>query len=752
MSIRFRSMIPVALAAVAVLGCALAAQAQSAAPALAPAALHDHVHVSGSGLPHGLPRICADAGIRSKRSGAWSSPSTWSGGKVPAAGDAVLVGAGNVVVYAQVSDAALSCVDVEGTLRFDPHRNTRLEVGTLTVLQSGTLEIGTQAAPIRADVTAELVIADQPLDLARDPEQLGTGLLGLGRITMFGAAKSPTFTRLASEPLEGDRSLVLGDDVQGWKVGDKLVLPDTRQLLAEESRGNYVPQWESPRIAAIAGRRIELAAPLAFDHKGAALAQTPAADAKSTQQPAALLPHVGNVSRNVIVRSANPQGTRGHVIFVGRPDIDVRYTLFAALGRTQLGVLDNVEYDGDGRAVHVGSNQIGRYSLHFHHVAGPLVPQKNGYQFTVIGNAIDDASKWGITVHASHYGLVRDNVVYDSKGAGIVTEDGSESFNLFAHNFAIRSQGSGEFAPRSGYSGGGSDPGGEGAGFWFRGPNNYIRDNVAANVEVFGYGLAAGELGEIHIPKQQGADVSEPDGYVVRDTTAMPVLEFTGNEAYGAIQNGVAVGWNATLADSRIWHTSISAVTAVPTDWLTVDGITARGDPRSLAHEFESPAGIWLGDYAAKTIVVRNADVQGMRVGVESPFFMNVRPEPGRGKGEVLIENSFLRDYVGVAVGTSYVEQGKGAGPLKHATVADTRFEPLPAPRIARAAPAAISMNYGTSSGDDKPRVPIAVRGYDAKPNDDFRIFYSNEVTPAKAPCANARPQIEGFACAGPVN
>ena len=63
-------------------------------------------------------------------------------------------------------------------------------------------------------------------------------------------------------------------------------------------------------------------------------------------------------------------------------------------------------------------------------------------------------------------------MVYRTHGAGIVTEDGTESFNVFDHNFAMRSGGSGDFAPRSGYSGAGADPGGEGAGFWFRGPNN----------------------------------------------------------------------------------------------------------------------------------------------------------------------------------------------------------------------------------------------------------------------------------------
>jgi parallel beta-helix repeat protein len=161
------------------------------------------------------------------------------------------------------------------------------------------------------------------------------------------------------------------------------------------------------------------------------------------------------------------------------------------MGRTKLGVLDNTEFDNDGKLTKLGSNQIGRYAIHFHHDFGPQQTPANGYQFTLVGNAVDSAPKWGVTVHNSHYGLIENNVVYNTHGAGIVTEDGTESFNVFDHNFAMRSGGSGDFAPRSGYSGAGADPGGDGAGLWFRGPNNYIRNNVAANADTFGFGLAA---------------------------------------------------------------------------------------------------------------------------------------------------------------------------------------------------------------------------------------------------------------------
>ncbi|MBI4886638.1 MAG: right-handed parallel beta-helix repeat-containing protein [Acidobacteria bacterium] len=700
----------------------------------------DHAHLSAaSGIPHGIARVCAAPTVTSVANGAWSSPATWSAGRIPAADDAVRIAAGTDVTYDAVSGAALRCVDVEGRLAFRTDRSTRMTVATLTVLESGRLEIGTVEAPVAAGMTAEVVIADRRIDTAVDPEQMTGGLIGLGTVRMHGAAIAPTFVRLAAEPLAGQRALQLEEAASGWHAGDRLVLPDTRQLRQNERGTAYAPQWEELTVAAIDGRSVALTAPLAFDHRGA----------RGEDGRVEFLPHVGNVSRNVVVRSENPQGTRGHVIFITRPDVDIRYALFKDLGRTRMGVLDNTEFAADGSVRHVGTNQIGRYSLHFHHAFGPRSPQANGHQFTLIGNAIDDASKWGITIHNSHYGLVQDNVVYNSRGAGIVAEDGTESFNAFEHNFAVRSEGSGEFAPRSGYGGATGDPGGEGAGFWLRGPNNILRNNVAANVDVFGYGIAAGALDTVRIPKFTGADPSRDGEFVTIDAVDTPVLEFTGNEAYGAIQTGVAIGWNGVLKDSRVWHASRNAVTAFPADRLVIDGFVARGDVSVLARAFETPTGVWFTNYAAKTVTVRHADIQGLRVGVASPFFPRIDTEPGRGDGVATIEDSYLRNYVGVAVATAYTPVTTLA-PVKKAVVRNTRFAPLAADLPGQYPAAAISMNYGMSPGDAARRDPVVVYDFNATPGDTFRVFYSHEVPASAAPpCHTPRPQIGGFVCAG---
>src|SRR5262245_61571798 len=509
-------------ARVAIRRCALQAAvfAVAAVHVMAGQDLHPHTP-RVSGMPQGIPMFCAGPTITSKTGGAWSSPGTWSSGRVPGANDRVAIGDGHSVVYGAQSDVVVDCVEVKGTLSFRTDVNTRLKVTTIMVLEGGTLEVGTAERPVARDVAAEIVIADRPFDAERDPAQIGHGIVALGRVTMHGSIKTPTFVRTAKEPLAGNTTLVLAQAVTAWSVGDQLVLPDTRQLRDKDTGWDSRPQDERVRVKAIEGSTVSLESPLAYDHKGA----------RNGEGSLELLPHVGNLSRNVVVRSENPAGTRGHTIFVARAEVDIRYVEFREHGRTRLGILTHTEFDTQGRVARMGTNQIGRYAVHFHHDFGPTRTPSSGYQFTLVGNAVDGSTKWGITIHRSHYGLIQDNVVYNSRGAGIVTEDGSESFNVFDHNFSLKTAGSRDAAGGNGYSSTLPNPGGDGSAFWFRGPNNYIRNNVAAMAEESGFGLPVTALDTVRIPRFKGADTSVAGESVALDTTHAPVLEFANNEA-----------------------------------------------------------------------------------------------------------------------------------------------------------------------------------------------------------------------------
>ena len=489
--------------------------------------LHPHTPVV-SGAPDGIPLFCAQPSVATVNNGPWSDPATWSTLRVPRGNDRVRIDARHTVSYDVSSDEALACVEVQGRLAFSTTRHTRMTVITLMVLEDGALEIGTPGNPLPEHVTAEVVIADRPFDVAMDPHQFGHGVVALGRVTLQGAPKSPTFLRLAREARAGERTLTVEHAVEGWRQGDRLVLPDTRRLLQPGERGvNEDAQDETVEIASVSGSEITLAAPLAFNHL----------DGRDARGRIGFLPHVGNLSRNIVVRSENPAGVRGHTIFVSRSDVDIRYAAFRDLGRTRHGPLDNTHLGPPGQLTHIGTNQIGRYAVHFHHTFGPRVRPANGYQFTLVGNAVENSPKWGVTVHQSHYGLVQHNVVYRTRGAAVVAEDGTESFNVFDHNFSVRIEGSSEPGERSQYGGPAADDGDEGSGFWFRGPNNYIRNNVVANGDAYGYALAPYSSGLVRFPRFQGADTSLPTEGVLVDTQGAAVLEFSSNEAYGTPQS-----------------------------------------------------------------------------------------------------------------------------------------------------------------------------------------------------------------------
>src|SRR5262249_25555363 len=204
-------------------------------------------------------------------------------------------------------------IESGGMLRFAPDLDTRLDVVNLEVLAGGTLEVGTEAAPVTA--SAMIVFKDVPLDTAHDPEQFGNGLVALGTVRIHGRAVSDTFVRLAAEPRAGQYTLSLSVPVSGWQVGAHIALPHTHQPPGVEQHGNfadYDPQWETFTIAAIStdGQSITLDHALAFDHLGA---HDPDGDLR-------FLPHVALLSHNVAIRSASSLGTRGHTLFTGRAD------------------------------------------------------------------------------------------------------------------------------------------------------------------------------------------------------------------------------------------------------------------------------------------------------------------------------------------------------------------------------------------------------------------------------------------------
>ena len=730
-----------------------------------------HLLHGASGLDRGIPDLCVNPTVVSARSGAWSDPGTWKPARTPQPGERVHVAAGTRVTYDVMGTAPLRCVGVDGTLGFKPDADTELIVSDLLVRQSGSLEIGTEDAPIAAGHRATVVIADRPIDVERDPEQFGTGLIVLGRVRMHGSPKTRAFLRTTGELRAGQTTLPVETGSAGWEQGDRLIIPDSRYLGSSQRAAGF-DGIEVVTLAQAGSERLSVSTPLRHAHPGA----------RDADGKLEFFPHIGNLTRNVVIRSQNPAGTRGHTLFVSRADVDIRYASFQHLGRTTARPLHLTRFDGS-RAVEFGRNQIGRYAVHFHHLFGPRTTPANGYQYTFVGNAIEDATKWGITIHNTHYGLVRDNVLFGTRGAAIMTEDGSESFNVIERNFVVKVEGDGN----RGDGGAESVPpdlGREGSGIWLRGPNNHVRDNVVANATMYGYMLYFGEL-RTRMPAKKGADpTSDSKPLVFVDAG---VLEFAGNEAYsdgyGLSAWYVSSRRPAVLRGTRVWHVWSTGYEGYPTTNLVLDGWVIRGDPTAPSDPNDWTIGVTYGDYYSKDTLLVRADIQNMRIGVLAALVPgDPWAGPGAKPGVSRIEDSLFRNNQDVWVYTPYYTGGGAQMSPRTTVIRNSMFIPPSGGWRSEHAPrAAIAMTFkpggqtNISLSDS-----VLVQDFNRVPGDNFEVFYLEQapdfVVPKSpgtlgglepgltnrtnwerrraaiagrvAPCTTRRPDVIGFVCA----
>lgn len=670
-----------------------------------------------------IPNFGGNPTLTAMQTGLWSDPATW-GGRLPGTSEIVSIPGGVTVTYDMVSDVKLDTVAIQAgaTLQFRTDVSTRLRVTNFLVMPDGTLTIGTAANPVLSTVKTEVLFNDLPIDTVKDPQQYGHGLIGFGTVTMHGSEMTDTFIRLAVEPKVGDTTLTLSEPANGWQVGQRLVLPDTRQLLSNQRWGNYVAGWELATIASISAdkRVITLTNPLLYDHLGA----------RNPDGVLEFLPHAGNISRNVVVRSENARGVRGYTFFTSRAEVDIQYTQFAGLGRTSNAAFNNTTFDANGNVTNVGTNQSGRYPIYFNHLMGPTTSADNGYQFTFNGNSvfcpIDPMPfRWGITLNDSSYGLVSNNVLYNWAGASIVGESGRESFNVIENNFVVATRG--DQNPRN-------NDGRDGSAFWFKGFNNYIRDNVAASaigtfqgiVAGSGYNLfwTAASKQDTPVPLFPGADVRIPGQYKLVDMRLTPILEFSSNETYGVAASGLTL-WElrsgtttqSTIKDFVAWHVWEEGFFGYPISNVLFDGFTVRGDSKALT----SPgggAGWSSGDYKAENITIRDADIQGMKAGIAGSTAT---------QGVFTVENSVFRNYGANIRIDMLATPGSRTYMNPRTTILDNLlFIPYPgAPTFTT-----IQAFYSTSTSGGvnyTQKDEILVYNYNGVAGDNFQVYYTEQ-------------------------
>lgn len=493
--------------------------------------------------------------VHSVADGAWSSAKTWSP-RPPKAGDRVKVSAGTRVVYDVKSDDVIRMIQVVGTLTFARDRDTLLNVGIVKVQASETcsesgfacdfahataageptlaptgpvpaLEVGTLADPIPAEYTARI-----RLHYLNGMEKDDAPALACcsARIDLHGAPMSRTWVDLGADADKGDTEVLLSEDVAGWRVGDEVIV--TASLHQNSLGGQYrddpsLRSTEERRIRAIDGRRVTLDKPLEHRHFGAGEFRS----------------EIANLSRNVIVESADPKGVRGHTVYHLFSQGGISYARFAHLGKE--GVL-------------------GRYAIHFH----LLEDSNRGSQ--VLGAAVVDSHNRWITVHGTDYMVVRDCVGYGSVGHGFFLEDGTETYAVFDRNLGVNAF-RGERLPRQVLP---FDPN-DGAAFWWaNGRNTFVRNTSCENDE---YGFRYDSQKRSNF--DSNLSVRSPQGGFEKvDIRTIPIYRFEDNEAHSEGLYGMVVAGTDraapdvrhphVLKNLRIWQVHYALRSQVPSMWI----------------------------------------------------------------------------------------------------------------------------------------------------------------------------------------
>ncbi|HYR58041.1 MAG TPA: right-handed parallel beta-helix repeat-containing protein, partial [Chthoniobacteraceae bacterium] len=296
-----------------------------------------------------------------------------------------------------------------------------------------------------------------------------------------------TWVKLGAAAKAGDSTVSLAEPVTGWRAGDHIVVVSTTRQTKRPPEKTFrehvrdLTQTEECIVRAVNGTTLTLDQPLAFEHVA----------------EGAYRGEVANLSRNVIVESADPAKARGHTMYHRGSAGSISYAEFRHLGKE--GVL-------------------GRYSIHFHLVRDTMRGA------SVIGASIWDSGNRWITIHGTDYLVVRDCVGYRSVGHGFFLEDGTEVFNVLDHNLAVQAMG-GKPLPKQVLPFDHND----GAGFWWANSLNTFTRNVAAECDEYGYRFDATATPDFSLT----LNVPQPDGTRrATDIRTLPFVRFDDNESH----------------------------------------------------------------------------------------------------------------------------------------------------------------------------------------------------------------------------
>lgn len=377
----------------------------------------------------------------------WSDPAAWPGGHVPAAGDAVVVPAGTVMLL-DTSPPPLSTLTVDGSLVFD---DQDLELTAGWIMVHGGFYIGSSQEPFGHNAVITLTGPETDESIGH----MGTKFLAAmgGVIELYGDMTGDSWARLSVDALPGDLAITV-NDATGWRAGDEVVIAST-DFAAYEDDGD--PQVEERTVTAVAGNVLSLDEPLEYFHQGTLMS----VGGIQVDQRA----EVARLNRNIVIRG-DAQSEAGQ--FGG-------HVMVMPGGRLRLDAVELYRMGQRGR--------LARYPVHFHQVGD------GGAESFVTRTSVHHAYHRCVTIHGTNNVLVEDVAAYRTYGHCFFFEDADETGNELYRNLALvvmRPPEDDAVLP--------SDHSFLGpAGFWVTNPANDLVGNVAASSKGSGFWYALPE-------------------------------------------------------------------------------------------------------------------------------------------------------------------------------------------------------------------------------------------------------------------
>ena len=266
-------------------------------------------------------------------------------------------------------------------------------------------------------------------------EEVEVGNTGGGpTVYVAGRTLARTWSLLSSPLLAGDVTMrLLHSPIRmGWRIGDRIGVAPTLSL----SQG-----WgQTFMVTSVADDgTLELDGPALHDYMANYVSGTGYEDGER-RSAAIMAAEVVNLSRNVIITGDDlthvpcdpdlPEAVNGEQTSTEGCRCS-SFRSMCTLGLHTAQMHSGIMSIKSARVEKCGQRGVeGKYCLHLHKLS-------DCPDCLLEDNAVEYGHQRGVVVHGTHRSTIRNNVLYDVRGAGIYVEDGNEMHNRIEYNVVV---------------------------------------------------------------------------------------------------------------------------------------------------------------------------------------------------------------------------------------------------------------------------------------------------------------------------